>query len=79
MMADGRAQILQVSPSATSVTPFLSVSATRLAVDLAEHLCAPPRVQSLDALFEFSYVATVSSLSLSTLKRSRSFSNCASK
>jgi hypothetical protein len=55
MMADGRAQILQVSPSATSVTSFPSVSATRLTVHLAEHLCAPPRVQSLDALLEFSH------------------------
>ncbi|HJP69028.1 MAG TPA: hypothetical protein VJ846_09020 [Sphingomicrobium sp.] len=55
MVADGRAQIFQVSPSATSITPFPSVSATRLAAHLTEHFCAPPRIQSLDALLEFSY------------------------
>jgi len=55
VMTNGRAQIFEVSPSAASVTSFLPIRATRLSVHLAEHLCSPPRVQSLDAFLKFSY------------------------
>ena len=55
MMANSRAQIFQVSSATASVASFLPIRATRLSVHLAEHLCTPPRIQSLDALLKFPY------------------------
>jgi hypothetical protein len=55
MVANGRAQIFQVSPGTAPVASFLPIGATRLSVHLAEHLCTPPRVQSLDTLLKFPY------------------------
>jgi hypothetical protein len=55
VMANGCTQILQISARATSVTSFLSVGATCLTIHIAEHLCAPPVVQSLDPLFKLAY------------------------
>jgi hypothetical protein len=55
MMAYGRTQIFQVSPGAASVASFLSISATRLSVHLAEHLCTPASVQAFNTLLKFPY------------------------
>src|ERR1700760_2033655 len=52
MMADGGAQILQITPGAAPVAALLSVRAALLAIDLAKRLRAPPVVQSLDPLLE---------------------------
>src|SRR5713226_7759799 len=52
VMTNSSTEILQVSACAALFSAFLGVGATCLAVDVAEHFCAPPRVQSLDPFLE---------------------------
>jgi len=52
VMTNGSTEIFQISACAALFSAFLGVGATCLAVDVAEHFCAPPLVQSLDPFLE---------------------------
>jgi hypothetical protein len=53
MMIDGRAQILQIAPSATLPATLFRIAPTLLAVHLHKHLGAPPVVEAANPFLEF--------------------------
>ncbi len=52
VMANRSAEILKISASSALPAAFLGIGATCFAVDVAEHLCAPPLIQSLYPFLE---------------------------
>jgi hypothetical protein len=56
VVTDRSAEIFKVSARPSFLTALLGIRATSFSIELAQHFCAPPVVQTLNSLLEFTNV-----------------------